>query len=103
MEDNAARANHRIDNRVLLNCIVLCRRMIMDRENADSGSGDRVINIREIGARGDGVADDTAAIQGAMNAAWADARVYFPAGVFNVWDYFGEITQGLSVGGAWQY
>ena len=71
--------------------------------SAGSGQdGGRVINVREFGARGDGVADDTAAIQGAMNAAAADAMVYFPAGIFNVSNSVVKNRQSLSFVGEGQ-
>lgn len=42
------------------------------------------LNVRDFGARGDGVADDTAAIQAAINAApnSQNSTIYFPAGVY---------------------
>lgn len=49
-------------------------------------------NVRDYGAYGDGVHDDTTAIQAAINAVPADGgTVYFPAGIYN-------ITSGLTVG-----
>jgi hypothetical protein len=47
-----------------------------------SGSSD-VANVKTFGAVGDGVNDDTAAIQAAINAV-GYRRVYFPAGVYRV-------------------
>lgn len=44
----------------------------------------RVINVRELGARGDGVSDDTLAIQKAIDTAVAGATIRFPAGVYLV-------------------
>jgi len=71
--------------------------------SAGSGQdGGRVINVREFGARGDGVADDTAAIQGAINAAAAGATIYFPAGIFNVSNFVVKNRQGLSFVGEGQ-
>ena len=40
------------------------------------------INVRDFGAVGDGVTDDTAAIQTAVNCMPRDARLYFPEGVY---------------------
>ncbi len=40
------------------------------------------VNVRDFGAVGDGVHEDTAAIQTAINATPAGARVYFPAGTY---------------------
>ena len=44
----------------------------------------RMINVRELGARGDGVSDDTKAIQTAIEAAENGATLKFPAGVYLV-------------------
>jgi hypothetical protein len=43
-----------------------------------------VINVKDFGAVGDGVADDTAAIQAAVNAATASTSVYFPQGTYKI-------------------
>ena len=59
-------------------------------------NGGRVVNVRDFGARGDGVADDTAAIQAAINAAKASERIYFPPGIFNVSNFVVKNRQGLS-------
>ena len=40
------------------------------------------INVKDYGAVGDGVTDDTAAIEAAMAAALYDGTLFFPAGVF---------------------
>lgn len=42
------------------------------------------INVRDYGAVGDGVTDDTAAIQAAVNATPTGTTVYFPAGTYAV-------------------
>jgi len=44
----------------------------------------RVVSVRELGARGDGVSDDTKAIQTAIDAAEKGATIKFPAGVYLV-------------------
>lgn len=57
---------------------------------ADSG----VLNVRDFGARGDGIADDTASIRRAVDAArvdqgrgfWPARMVYLPAGTYRVSD-----------------
>jgi parallel beta-helix repeat protein len=43
-----------------------------------------VLDVRGFGARGDGGADDTAAIQRAIRAAPAGATVFFPAGTYRI-------------------
>jgi hypothetical protein len=43
-----------------------------------------IVNVRDAGARGDGVADDTAAIQRAIDTATKDATIRFPTGVYLV-------------------
>jgi hypothetical protein len=46
---------------------------------------DRYVSVTEYGARGDGVTDDTAAIQAAFNAATETGpAIFFPAGTYNV-------------------
>ena len=43
-----------------------------------------VVNVKDFGAVGDGVADDTAAIQAAYNAASAGQQIYIPYGTYNI-------------------
>jgi Endopolygalacturonase len=42
------------------------------------------INVKDYGAQGDGVTDDAAAINAAINASASGARIFFPAGTFLV-------------------
>lgn len=57
-----------------------------------------MIDVTKLGARGNGTADDTAAIQKALNqAAQSGDTVYFPAGVYRV-----NPAKTLSVGGRTQ-
>lgn len=50
-----------------------------------------VLNVFDYGAVGDGSADDTAAIQSAVDALTSNATIYFPAGTYKVTDYI-EVT-----------
>jgi hypothetical protein len=48
-------------------------------------SGNRtVVNVKDFGAKGDGVADDTAAIQNAVNFAPAGSTLYVPRGTYMI-------------------
>lgn len=50
-----------------------------------TGGVSEVANVKDFGARGDGIADDTLAIQAAIDgAATAGAQVYFPPGTYAV-------------------
>lgn len=42
------------------------------------------LNVKDYGARGDGVADDTTAVQGAINACSEGQVLFFPVGVYLV-------------------
>jgi hypothetical protein len=58
------------------------------------------INVLDYGAIGDGVADDTAAIQDAVDKAVGNQVVFFPAGIYKVTDtinlYKGSQLQGIN-------
>ena len=70
---------------------------------AGSGQeGSRVVNVREFGARGDGIADDTAAIQAAINAAKPSETIYFPTGIYSVANFVVKNRSGLSFVGEGQ-
>jgi hypothetical protein len=43
-----------------------------------------VVNVKDFGATGDGVTDDTAAIQAAVNSLPINGTLYFPQGTYNV-------------------
>lgn len=55
------------------------------------GGGGLVYNVKDYGAVGDDVANDTAAVQAAVTAAVAGGVVYFPAGTY-------KITSSLELG-----
>jgi polygalacturonase len=55
-----------------------------------------IVNVKEFGAKGDGVSDDTAAIQTAINTAPDRSTVYFPAGAYNVSNFTVNKRSGLS-------
>jgi hypothetical protein len=56
----------------------------------------KVLNVKDLGARGDGVTDDTAAIQAAINAAPKGATIYFPVGIYTVSNVLVNNRSGLS-------
>lgn len=62
--------------------------------------GTVIINVQTFGAYGDGVTDDTAAIQAAINACPAAGAVYFPAGTYLVSAII-QIKAGRRYYGAW--
>src|SRR5882724_11165168 len=55
-----------------------------------------VLNVRDYGAKGDGISDDTAAIQAAINAATSGATIMFPRGIFTVSNFAIKNRSGLS-------
>jgi len=59
------------------------------------------VSVKDFGAVGDGVADDTAAIQAAINAAYTQYNrpVYFPCGIYKITGTI-TITQGVMLIGA---
>lgn len=57
---------------------------------------DRLYNVKELGAKGDGVSDDTAAIQRVINAAPDGATIYFPVGTYVVANLQVKNRTGLS-------
>lgn len=85
--------------------------------NAETGWGEEInanfsrtadlgVNVKAYGAVGDGVADDTAAIQGAIDAAEANqAAIFFPAGIYRVTSGLdfaatsGQVVFGSGAGG----
>ncbi len=66
-----------------------------------AGARERVVDVRDHGAVGDGKTDETAAIQSALDAATkvAPATVYFPAGIYEVNGMI-DLRDGVSWRGA---
>lgn len=56
----------------------------------------KVINVKEFGAKGDGVSDDTAAIQAAIKAATTGTTISFPSGTYLVSNFRVRSRSGLS-------
>lgn len=56
-----------------------------------------IINVKDYGALGDGIADDSAAVQSAFNAAPNYACVYFPKGTYRLNSI--EITKSVQING----
>jgi polygalacturonase len=69
------------------------------RDVPAAASAGKIVNVAAFGARGDGVKDDTAAIQAAINAASAGSTIYFPAGTYLVSGLILERRSGLSLAG----
>ena len=61
--------------------------------------GGAVCNVKAYGAKGDGVTDDTQAIQGAINSCAESGTVYLPASVYKVTDAL-SITKSLRLTGS---
>jgi len=59
--------------------------------------GGDVINVKDFGATGNGVADDAPAIQAAITAAPAGAAIYFPKGTYRLSSI--EITKDVAIYG----
>jgi polygalacturonase len=62
----------------------------------------KVVSVKAFGAKGDGVADDTAAIQAAINAAKASETIYFPSGTYDVSNFIVKNRSGLTFTGEGQ-
>lgn len=60
-------------------------------------------NVKDFGAVGDGSADDTAAIQAAINAATVGGRIDFPSGVYSVTNLKVPPQNGISLHGTGRF
>jgi hypothetical protein len=58
------------------------------------------VNAKVFGAKGDGVTDDTAAIQAAIDSLTAGGEVYFPPGTYNISAALNLSTQSVVLRGA---
>ena len=67
-----------------------------------SPDGDGMVNVKAFGAKGDGLANDTAAIQAAIDRAKPGEKIYFPAGVYDVSNLVVKNRSGLSFLGTGQ-
>lgn len=59
-------------------------------------SGRKVVNVKHFGAKGDGLTNDTAAVQTAINKAQGGSSIYFPAGTYVVSNFRVDNRSGLS-------
>ena len=59
----------------------------------------QVVSVKDFGAVGDGVTDDTAAIQSAINTIGASKAIYFPAGTYKITSTINLLVAGISLVG----
>lgn len=60
-----------------------------------------IVNVKDHGAKGDGVTDDTAAINSVMGMAPADKLIYFPAGSYIVTNTINVPSHTVITGEVW--
>jgi pectate lyase-like protein len=77
------------------------RRIGLTPESLAHAAG-KVLSVKDFGARGDGVSDDTPAIQAAINAAPNGSTISFPRGTYNVANFAVKNRSGLSFVGEGQ-
>ena len=70
--------------------------------SASAQESGKVFNVREFGARGDGISNDTPAIQKAIDAAPAGSTIYFPAGIYDINNFIVKNRSGLTFTGEGQ-
>ena len=63
---------------------------------ARAQGGSKVLSVKEFSAKGDGVSDDTVAIQSTINAATSGSTVSFPSGTYIVSNLIVKNRSGLS-------
>lgn len=59
-----------------------------------------IVDVKAYGAQGNGIADDTAAVQAAFTAAAPNSLIFFPEGVYRISDI--QITKNVSIRGEGQ-
>lgn len=69
------------------------------RQIALAQDSDNFVNVRAFGAKGNGIADDTAAIQAAIDAAKPGEVIYFTPGIYTVSNFVVKNRAGLSFRG----
>jgi hypothetical protein len=62
-------------NRLVITAVFICAASAFGQESGRKGGETRTVSVRDFGAKGDGVADDTAAIQIGLNAACKDGFI----------------------------
>ena len=67
--------------------------------SASAQESGQIFNVRDFGARGSGISNDTAAIQKAIDAAPAGSTIYFPAGIYSVANFIVKNRSGLNFTG----
>ncbi|KID95120.1 LysM domain-containing protein, partial [Metarhizium majus ARSEF 297] len=74
---------------------------IRQRPQYETFTLDDIINVKDHGAKGDGVGDDTAAIKSVMGMASTSKLIYFPAGSYIVTGTIHVPSHALITGEAW--
>jgi parallel beta-helix repeat protein len=77
---------------IVMVALVLCR-IVSPVLGQETG---KVVSVKEFGAKGDGVADDTPAIQATIDAATDGTTISFPGGTYVVSNFVVKNRSGLS-------